>query len=168
MFAQAVTDVRSRPRQFHCTPIEVYRDPVILRIIAFACQLVSQAAALPTGRIRVTLHQILTYAIPKLGGEPAPEGRHQDGSDFIVSALVVERNNVTGGVSYVYYDERGHVAISPRELQPGEGILQADMYRNLWHEVSSISPKLEDREAYRSIVGLDLDFLGGLAVPLFW
>jgi len=157
VFAQAVSDVRARPRRFEsCAPV-VYRDDAVCILVAFACQVAVSAADLPCADLRVTLHQMLTYASPN-GGSPAPEGRHQDGSDFIVSALVVERNNVVGGASTIYYDRSGHAALGPLELQPGDGILQADMYLDLWHDVSPIYPRDESHEAYRSILGLDLDF----------
>ena len=86
---------------------------------------------------------------------------HQDGAAFIVSALVVERRNVAGGISKVYYDARRSLAIAPRQLDPGEGLFQADRHLDLWHEVTPIFPVDPSMEAYRSIIGLDINLVDG-------
>jgi 2-oxoglutarate-Fe(II)-dependent dioxygenase family protein len=157
-FAQAVSDVRARPRRFAPTSMSVYRDNDILAFIGITCQLVRQTASVFATTMRVTLHQMLTYADSPLGSEPAPEGTHQDGSPFIVSALVIERQNVTGGVSKVYYNEHKGLALE-RELPPGYGILQSDTHNHYWHQVTAIYPVDATAPAYRSILGLDIEFV---------
>jgi hypothetical protein len=157
-FAQAVTDVRSRPRRFSVSPISVYRDEDILSFVGIACQLVRQTASVLATTMRVTLHQMLTYADNSTGSEPAPEGTHQDGSPFIISALVVERNNVVGGISRVYYAKDEGLALEC-ELQPGYGILQSDTHNQYWHKVTTVYPLDPAEPAYRSILGLDIDFV---------
>jgi hypothetical protein len=108
--------------------------------------------------MRVTLHQMLTYADSPDGREPAPEGTHQDGSPFIVSALVIERQNVVGGVSRVYYNKNDGLALE-YELPPGYGILQSDTHNEYWHQVTAVYPLDPAQIAYRSILGLDIDFV---------
>lgn len=157
-FAQAVTDVRARPRRFATPPMSVYRDEDILTLIGVACQLVRQTASVVATTMRVSLHQMLTNADNPAGREPAPEGTHQDGSPFIVSALVIERHNVVGGVSKVYY-ARDHGLALERELQPGYGILQSDTHNQYWHQVTAVYPIDPAQKAYRSILGLDIDFV---------
>jgi hypothetical protein len=157
-FAQAVTDVRARPRRFAPSPLSVYRDQDILSLIGIACQLVRQTASVLATKMRVTVHQMLTYADNPAGSEPAPEGTHQDGSPFIVSALVIERHNVTGGVSKIYYAKDDGLALE-RELQPGYGILQSDTHNKYWHRVTAVYPIDSTKRAYRSILGLDIDFV---------
>jgi len=157
-FAQAVSDVRSRPRRFAASPMTVYRDPDILAFVAIVCQLVRQTASVIASTMRVTLHQMLTYADNPTGREPAPEGTHQDGSPFIVSALVIERENVTGGVSKVYYKKNTSIALE-YELSPGYGILQSDTHNEYWHQITTVYPSDWTKIAYRSILGLDIDFV---------
>lgn len=158
-FAQAVTDVRARPRRFAASPMSVYRDEGILSLIGITCQLVRQTASVLATMMRVTLHQMLTYADIE-GNEPAPEGMHQDGSPFIVSALVIERQNVVGGVSEVYYNKNEGLALA-HELRPGYGILQSDIHNQYWHQVTAVYPSDPAQIAYRSILGLDIDFVDG-------
>jgi hypothetical protein len=158
-FCQSVSDSRSRPRRFALPPPAVYRDASIHQLIGFACQWAIQVAGTPRQALQVTMHQMLTLAKARSGSRPAPEGLHQDGAGFIVSALVVERCNVTGGTSRVYYDAGRHLAMAPRELQPGEGIFQADKLWGYWHDVTPIYPNDPARESYRSIIGLDINIL---------
>jgi hypothetical protein len=157
-FAQAVSDVRARPRRFAAAKPEVYRDSDVLALVAIACQVVRQTASVLATGMRVTLHQMLTYADQPTGREPAPEGTHQDGSPFILSALVVARANVTGGLSRVYYNKDQGLALD-YELPPGYGLLQSDTHNQYWHEVTTIYPVNPSQTAYRSILGLDIDFV---------
>ena len=61
-------------------------------------------------------------------GDNSPEGPHEDGADFIVSALVIDRENISGGESQIYEKRNdgtlqkvfGHV------LREGEFLFQAD------------------------------------------
>jgi hypothetical protein len=159
-FAQAVTDVRARPRRFAASPISVNRDEDILAFIGIICQLVRQTASVVANAMTVTLHQMLTYADDSAGREPAPEGMHQDGSQFIVSALVIERQNVVGGISRIYYNKNHGLALET-QLLPGYGILQSDTHNEYWHHVSAVYPLDPAQIAYRSILGLDIDFVGG-------
>ena len=68
----------------------------------------------------------------------SPEGIHQDGMDFIVPALIIDRVNIQGGQSLVY-DARGvplrengypdFIEQSPNSrvlLPPGHGMLHPD------------------------------------------
>lgn len=93
--------------------------------------------------------------IPNQVSSNSPEGIHQDGMDYIVSALVVERNNVSGGKSIIY----GADAITPLlniTLQSGQGIFQPDKGTELWHEVTPISLINPNEPGYRSTIGFDV------------
>src|SRR5260370_14117947 len=49
----------------------------------------------------VRIHQIRIVASTDQPGEPAPEGIHQDGTDYLTFHLV-RRHNVVGGQSTIY------------------------------------------------------------------
>lgn len=57
----------------------------------------------------VRIHQIRIMAAPDEPGVPAPEGIHQDGTDFLTLHLV-RRQNVVGGESTIYDLERKPIA----------------------------------------------------------
>lgn len=73
-------------------------------------------------------------------GQPAPEGPHRDGVDFVLT-LLVARHNVIGGASQIYDLDRN--LISSRELEvPGEYIVLDDNAR--LHGVTPITPAVGD------------------------
>lgn len=153
-FSQSVGDSRARARRFPSFPRELVEHPSVLHLVAMACQLITQAPAVTAERFKVAAHLMLTYA-DVVGKEPAPEGRHQDGADYILSALVLERSNVLGGISKVMYNRDGSLALE-LQLKPGEGLLQSDLQHDLWHSVSTIYREDPLTEGFRSIFGLDI------------
>jgi hypothetical protein len=65
----------------------------------FACLPVAEDRQGMTWEVRI--HQIRIVATPGEPGLPAPEGIHQDGTDFLTLHLV-RRDNVVGGESTIY------------------------------------------------------------------
>jgi len=86
-----------------------------------------------------------------------PEGIHQDGADYIISGLVMEREGIVGGESTVYGPDRSTPYLRT-VLQPGQGLFQADAGSPLWHGVSPIrvDPDSDQPEGHRSIFGFDI------------
>lgn len=153
-FKQAVADYRSQPRTFALMEDAVACHPGMVRLLASAAETVHRYR--PEVRaIDAYAHQVTVAARPRQSGHPAPEGLHQDGADFIVSAMVVERANVRGGTSRVY-DGKGGTPVLEVELQRGEGILQMDAGSNLWHEISAVQVDDSRTEGHRMTFGLDL------------
>lgn len=106
-------------------------------------------------KLSISIHHTLILCIPDQISSNSPEGIHQDGMDYIVSALVVERNNVRGGKSIIY----GADARTPLlniTLQSGQGIFQPDKGSELWHEVTPISLVNPNEPGYRSTIGFDI------------
>jgi hypothetical protein len=65
----------------------------------FACLPVPGERQTETWEVRI--HQIRIVASPGEPGQPAPEGIHQDGTDFLTLHLV-RRQNILGGESTIY------------------------------------------------------------------
>ena len=97
----------------------------------------------------------------------SPEGIHQDGMDFLVPALVIERENIQGGKNLIY-DVRGvplredgspnfkeHIPSKEIVLLPGHGLLHRDRGSPLWHKVTPIELQDHSIEGHRSIIGID-------------
>lgn len=158
-FAQDVAgeDVRSLKRIFEEADERVTSHPEFLRLV--------QALALLVGSIRpdaraldMTMHQVSIIADADTLGDNSPEGIHKDGADFIVSALVVAREEITGATSLVYGPDK-ETEYLRIELQAGEGIFQADANSSLWHDVTPIrlSKNAPDDEGNRDIFGFDID-----------
>lgn len=91
-------------------------------------------------------------------GSNSPEGIHQDGMDYIVSAFVVERNNISGGESVIF----GADAKTPLfkiALQPGQGVFQPDVGTDLWHVVTPFHLKNIDEQGVRASIGFDFEIM---------
>ncbi len=84
----------------------------------------------------VDVHQIRITATAEEQGEPAPEGPRHDGEEFGVSQLV-QRRNVTGGISTVYPAEEQPSACTLRD--PMDTLMLCDAH--VMHGVSPIRPQ---------------------------
>lgn len=157
VFIQDVSDTRARARRFAATPAELRAQPLLRWFVCLMCQLVSQASERTPRPLVVTLHLMLTYAGAD-GGEPAPEGHHQDGADYIVSAVILERHNVNGGETAVSLSKDGE-PVYRRVLKVGEGMFHSDLTHDLWHGVSRITRADGSRPGWRSILGLDFQYV---------
>lgn len=103
----------------------------------------------------VNIHHTKVNVYDDMGGDNSPEGLHQDGYDYIVSALVIDRVNIVGGSSKVYFDKDNELL--DIVLPTGHGLLQADKDTRYWHKVTKFTKADEDKEeAYRSTIGFDI------------
>lgn len=158
-------DIRSWPRTFGQTDSAVVDNELFytfLKRIAHYAQKVTPHIRITD--MSMTAHFMSVKAKEGLPGNNSPEGAHEDGADFIVSALVINRQNITGGESQVLekLDDGSMVNLFNRELQPGEFLFQADTgeekhYGNdLWHYVTPFYVQKPGEESWRDIIGLDI------------
>lgn len=128
---------------------EEYRQ-ILKGILAMAKEQIGKSC-----KLKVTVHHTKVCTTPSFLGSNSPEGIHQDGMDYIVSALVVERKNVLGGRSTIYAEDKVS-RILETTLMPGQGLFQPDYGSSLWHSVSPIQPQ-GDLEGFRSTIGIDIE-----------
>lgn len=88
----------------------------------------------------IGVHQIRTTCSPNNFGNPAPEGIHQDGTNFI-GIFAVSRNNVLGGATHLYTAKKEKPVFS-KVLNPGDLLLVND--REFFHFTTPIKPESED------------------------
>ena len=162
-FVQSVgtDDIRSFPRVFQETSRAISDHPEFKKFLSCIAHLV-KAIRPGVTEIEITLHQMCIYADVLGEATNSPEGTHQDGADYIVSALVIERSGVLGGESVVYFRHPdGPMECLRRTLQPGEGLFQADRNTPLWHDVTPIheDPSTPPPYGHRSIFGLDINIM---------
>ena len=84
----------------------------------------------------IGVHQIRIVASANEQGEPAPEGIHQDGFDF-VGIFCIRRSNLVGAETHLYEDPQSKPVFA-KELQPGEFVLVND--RRLYHYTNGLRP----------------------------
>lgn len=150
-FEQNVPDQRKEKRKFTLLEPEIVDNPFFLHLMAQTCALSLLNSQQRIYSFDVSLHQVRQITYPDIESHNAPEGIHQDGVDYIVSAFVLKRYNIKGGESIIYDENKNQ--IDQIILKNGEGIFQND--KKLWHYVTPIQSK-RDYVGYRDIIGLDI------------
>ena len=165
-FAQAVddTDVRSWPRVFQEAPAKHVENSLFHQ---FLLQIFRQVQAVESTieKAHITAHFMSVKATSDTPGDNSPEGAHEDGAAYIVSALVINRFNISGGETQILEKRRGgkKEIILRHILQPGEFAFQADtgeekiFGNDLWHHVTPFHKTDKQKgDGWRDIIGLDV------------
>lgn len=86
--------------------------------------------------MEIAVHQIRTTCSANNFGNPAPEGIHRDGTDFI-GIFSVDINNIQGGETHLYKSKKDKPVFS-KILNPGELLLVND--HEFFHFTTPIKP----------------------------
>ncbi|KLK90555.1 hypothetical protein AA309_25000 [Microvirga vignae] len=135
------------PRHFEPLELTFVEHPTLEKILTNFGRIFSST----TGHRHwnVKLHPYRIIAREGVSGEPAPEGLHQDGVDFIVSYMI-GRVNVIGGLSTVT-DVRKQPIGEVEMDRPNDFFVCND--RNTYHDVSSVVIKEPKKPfAYRDVL----------------
>jgi hypothetical protein len=155
-----VDDPRTIERIFDPTAAEVVEHVEFQRLVIAVAEM-TEDAEVEAGRhihdLELTFHQMGLTARAGVSRSNAPEGIHQDGADYIVSALVIARESVIGGTSIITGSDKTTRYLEAT-LSPGEGIFQADKGSPLWHDVTPITVIEGSRvQGIRNIFGFDVN-----------
>lgn len=166
-FAQEVDgdDYRSLPRIFEESPKEHVENELFYEWMRQVFHITKKVRPEAKG-VRMVAHFMSVKARPKQPGDNSPEGAHEDGADYIVSALVINLKNVIGGESQIIekLDDGTKEIIFRHRLLEGEFIFQGDSKdeiihgTDLWHHVTPFA--LDDKtegEGWRDIIGFDIN-----------
>jgi hypothetical protein len=110
----------------------------------------------------VRIHQIRIVASPREPGLPAPEGVHQDGTDFLTLHLV-RRQNVVGGESTIY--DLGRKPIRRYTMQEALDSLILEDPRVL-HGVTPVHSADGRSPGIRDLLGVDFIYSPHLRRPV--
>jgi hypothetical protein len=122
----------------------------------FACLPVADARQGQTWEVRI--HQIRVVASSGQPGLPAPEGIHQDGTDFLTLHLV-RRHNVVGGESTIY--DLGREPIGCYTMRDALDSLILEDPR-VMHGVTPVHSADGRTPGTRDLLGVDFIFSPGL------
>lgn len=116
-----------------------------------------KSVAPDVSELEICFHQVSILAFPSMPGDNAPEGIHKDGADYIISALIIEKSNITGGASIVY-DKDMKTPLFSTNLTPGQGLFQADLKSPYYHDVTPIhlSNEKSAKVGVRNLFGFDI------------
>lgn len=154
-FCQRTTSYLNLPRKFQHLDSEMTHHPDYQKLILGVVDIVRKQQDFK--EMTISLHHMHSFSTPdSVRVSNTPEGIHQDGADYIASAIVIERYNIEGGVSKVYGEDKQTILLETC-LLPGQGICQPDEGSPLWHEVTPIYRADTNLSlGYRSIIGLDI------------
>ncbi|WP_299312734.1 2OG-Fe dioxygenase family protein [uncultured Aquimarina sp.] len=165
-FEQDVDDFRVWKRIFKQATREAVENELFVELLKKIAGLVKKIHP-EVRKIQITSHFMRTISKEKIKGENSPEGMHEDGAQYIMSALVVNRQNIIGAESQIYEKTTSdsNELIFKKVLEPGEFIFQADtgeeftFGNDLWHYVTPIEPEDISNSGIRDIIGFDMDIL---------
>jgi hypothetical protein len=149
------TDWRTLERFFPSPPSGMISEDIYLIVAQLAKRILYYHPTITSMTVCVHFTQII--ATPNTTATNSPEGIHQDGMDYIVSALVIDRENVSGGKSIIFSTNDSCKVLFETTLRPGHGIFQPDKGTDLWHVVEPITAFDRTRSAYRSTIGFDFE-----------
>ncbi len=165
-FEQAVDsdDYRSWPRVFDESPKRHVEHSLFYRFLIKVFKLVKTYQP-EVKSASFTAHFMSVKSTSIKPGDNSPEGAHEDGAAYIVSALVINRKNVVGGETQILekLSTGKKEVILKYTLQPGEFAFQADtgeeltFGNDLWHHVTPFSvADCSKGEGWRDIIGFDI------------
>jgi len=154
-FEQNVPDSRRHKRVFQSIEPSVLQYSFLADYTAQMCFLI-QALHPDKEQFKVCLHQVRQLCYPDFESHNSPEGIHRDGADYIVSALVLRRQNIVGGESIIYSSDKKKIAMR-ETLMKNEFVFQED--RELWHYVTPVQCQDSTQLGIRDIIGLDITFV---------
>jgi len=162
-FNQQVDDFRSWERVFKQAEKEVVENALFSELLQAIFKLIIDIHPNAT-KLKITSHFMRTITQKMIKGENSPEGVHEDGTPYIVSALVINRDNITGAQTQIYENVLGkNNLIFEKALNPGEFAFQADtgeektFGNDLWHYVTPINPIDISKKGIRDIIGFDIE-----------
>jgi hypothetical protein len=142
-------DLRTQPRLFSEASEIVTEHGFFYKLCSFIFDQVRRGNRF-ANRLNVTLHQV-SVKVDWLRAFQLPDGIHQDGVDYVVSAIPIILRNVVTPMSSVF-DDSGRILLN-RRLSVGEGVLHDD--RHYWHSVSPLRAK--GSPAMRCTLGFDIE-----------
>lgn len=168
-FSQEVSgdDYRSLPRVFEESPREHVENDLFYEWMKQIFLITKNVRPEAIG-VRMVAHFMSVKARPEEPGNNSPEGAHEDGADYIVSALVVNLDNVKGGKSQIIeqLEDGSKEIIFSHRLLEGEFIFQGDSKdeiihgTDLWHHITPFAIADESlTEGWRDIIGFDINVI---------
>ncbi|RBW59689.1 hypothetical protein DS884_08110 [Tenacibaculum sp. E3R01] len=164
-FEQKVNDFRSWKREFKQATEQAVENELFYQLLQKAFELVASIHP-EIYKLKITSHFMRTLTKGEVKGENSPEGMHEDGAQYIISALVVNRKNILGGETQIF-EKKDEVRelIFNKELELGEFAFQADtgeektFGNDLWHYVTPIQPVDMTEQGIRDIIGFDIEII---------
>ncbi|TDU28977.1 hypothetical protein DFR24_3359 [Panacagrimonas perspica] len=131
-------------------PIEesVATGPTMGTMLRFCAQVFDALAPPEVATWHVEVHQFRIEAAGDVVGNPTPEGRHQDGVDYVL-VLMIRRQNIASGTTTLHTVDGCDLGSFALE-QPFDAVLLDDA--RVLHGVTPVRPIDPAQPAYRDVV----------------
>jgi hypothetical protein len=138
-------------REFAPLLPETVTNPFLNALVraTFACLPLSGSRQRTNWEVRI--HQVRITATPEAPGLPAPEGIHQDGTDFLTLHLM-RRHNIAGGETTIYDLDRQAIG-NCTMLEPFDSLILEDP--RIMHGVTPVRSADGKTAGARDLLGLD-------------
>ena len=153
IFKQQVEDNRSDPRKFSLIDDKILYSHFMVSLIYKISSLIQSIEDIK--KLNISIHQVRQICYPNIVSENSPEGIHQDGADYIISALVINHINLKGGISKIYDLDKN--IIDEHILKEKEFIFQND--KKLYHHITPVECNNDNYLGFRDIIGLDINII---------
>ena len=153
-FIQNVDDDRKNPRKFECIDKNIRNMHFFNEFLKNSVYLTINNSNIIPEKLNLHVHQKRQICYPYVDSHNSPEGVHKNGSDFIISAYVINRSNIIGGESMIYDNDKK--LIYKNTLNIDNGIFQDD--KSLYHYVTPIQ-SVDNHIGYRDILGIDISII---------
>jgi hypothetical protein len=130
---------------------ETVENPFLAALIrrTFACLPLAEERRRLDWEVRI--HQVRVVATAEQAGQPAPEGIHEDGTDFLTLHLV-RRGNVAGGETTIYDLDRRPIRSHTMREELDSLILEDP---RIMHGVTPVHSADGRTEGVRDLLGVD-------------
>jgi len=149
VFNQEVDDFRNKSRYFEPIEDHIINNELTSLFIPIISLVHYYESSIK--QIIIDVHQVRLLSYNNQPSDNAPEGIHQDGADYIISALVLNKYNIKNDHSIIY--DKNKKELYRTNLNLGEFIFQDD--KNLWHDITPLKA-IENYNGYRDILGFDI------------
>lgn len=131
-------------------PIEerVGTGPTMTAVLRFCAQVFDALAPAEVASWHVEAHQFRVEAIGQAVGNPTPEGRHQDGVDYVL-VVMVRRQNIASGTTTLHTVDGADLGSFTLE-QPLDTVLLDDA--RIVHGVTPVRALDPAQAAYRDVL----------------
>jgi len=155
-FIQNVNDSRKKERKFSVLKPTDKQLILLKKVLEIILKKAKKSNFNVTSKLDVTFHFVKIIATQE-GSSNSPEGIHRDGYDILVPCLVIERKNIEGGSSRFFVNKK---LVFDKVMNEGRGIIvEENVNKELFHDVTPIKLKDSNKEGYRCIVGVDINYV---------
>lgn len=157
-FTQDSDDYRSLPRVFANLNKSLLEDLDFQDLLVKIAKYIKDKAK--RGRTFKFEFHVMRLIVKSSDKTNTPEGKHQDGADYIIM-FIANRVNVRGGISRVFSKQEDGEYTLEKEilLNEKEGLFMSDASSNLYHEVTPVSTIDQTSIGYRDLFGFDISII---------